>query len=63
MIIGNVPIRRGTAHLQPDRVQLLGRETAGRDEQRDAMFLRALKRRLGYVNPLYGQEQQLILLK
>ncbi|OSD06568.1 hypothetical protein PYCCODRAFT_946958 [Trametes coccinea BRFM310] len=47
MIIEDVPIRRGIAFLQPDRVHFMGHQTADRDAQRDAIFLRALKLKLG----------------
>ncbi|KAI0649115.1 hypothetical protein C8Q79DRAFT_493110 [Trametes meyenii] len=47
MIIKNVWIRQGTALLKPDCIELKGHQTADRDEQRDATFLRALKKRLG----------------
>ncbi|KAI9060652.1 hypothetical protein FKP32DRAFT_1042211 [Trametes sanguinea] len=47
MIIKDVPIRRGIAFLQPDRVHFIGHQTADRDARRDAIFLRALKLKLG----------------
>ncbi|KAI0671736.1 hypothetical protein C8Q78DRAFT_794069 [Trametes maxima] len=47
MIIKNVWIRHGIALLKPECVELKGHHTADRDEQRDAIFIRALKERLG----------------
>lgn len=49
MVIRDVTIRRGTAFLEPKCVELKGHQTADRDERREAIFLRGLKLRLGYV--------------
>ncbi|CDO73719.1 hypothetical protein BN946_scf185015.g47 [Trametes cinnabarina] len=47
MIIKDVPIRRGIAFLKPECVHFIGHQTADRDARRDAIFLRALKLKLG----------------
>ncbi|OJT11460.1 hypothetical protein TRAPUB_12012 [Trametes pubescens] len=48
MILRNASIRRGTALLKPDCVQVMeGTKNDDRDAQRDAIFFRALKARLG----------------
>ena len=49
MVIRDVTIRRGTAHLKPSCIVFKGHQTADRDERREAIFLRGLKLRLGYV--------------
>ena len=47
MVIRDVTIRRGNVHLEPRCVELKGHRTADRDENRDVIFLRALKLRMG----------------
>ena len=49
MIIRNVTVRRGTALLEPQCIELKGHRTADRDEKREETLFRTLKRRIGYA--------------
>ncbi|KAI0359862.1 hypothetical protein OH77DRAFT_874162 [Trametes cingulata] len=49
MIIRNVPVRQRTALLKPECVELKGYLIEDRDKDRDQIFFRALKARLGCV--------------